>query len=169
MTNLMLFALTTLTYFAIWCRLEKSRGLAGYAKKACLTALLCIPFNINGNIWTVLGNAESEKSIYSLCSLYQKAKNEAVTLIGLAGYQSAGQDAVTIFGFSGYQSAGQDARTDIGLAGYQSAGRDAIIIAGLSGYQSAGNYARNLFGLAIYQKAGENSRSLGAFGSLSAE
>ena len=149
----MWFVLTTLTYFAIWCRLEKSRGLAGYAKKACLTALLCIPFNINGNIWTVLGNAESEKSIYSLCSLYQKAKNEAVTLIGLAGYQSAGQDA----------------RTDIGLAGYQSAGRDAIIIAGLSGYQSAGNYARNLFGLAIYQKAGENSRSLGAFGSLSAE
>ena len=169
MENLGLFVLTTLVYSGVWCYLKRPNGLLGYARRAGLMALLCLPININGNVFTVLGNAVSEKSVFSLCSLYQKAEKDAGTIIGLSGYQSAGQNAVTFIGLSGYQKAGQTALTGIGLSGYQSAGRDAMTGFGLSGYQSAGQNAVTYIGLAVYQKAGQKSRTFGAFTKLSAE
>ena len=122
MENLMWFAATVSVYSVVWCWIQMPKKLVGYAQRAGLLALLCAPVNINGNVFTMLGNAVSEKNVFSVCSLYQKAGQNAVTFFGLSGYQSAGQDAVTFFGLSGYQSAGQDAMTGIGLAIYQRAG-----------------------------------------------
>ncbi len=110
MENLALFATTTLVYLGVWCWMKKPNGLAEYAKRAGIIALLCAPFNINGHIFTVLGNAVSEKNNIALCSLYQKAGQNVIT-IGLSGYQSAGQSAQTIIGLTLYQKAGEKTRT----------------------------------------------------------
>ena len=154
MENLVLFAATTLVYLGVWCWVVKRPdGLVEYAKRTAVMALLCAPFNINGRVFTILGNSVSERGNFAVCSLYQKARGNALSIFGPFNFQSAGRDAVTIIGLSGYQSARQNALTFIGLSGYQSAGRD----------------AKTFIGLAIYQRAGEKTRAFGAFSKLSAK
>lgn len=148
MTNLVLFCATFVVYFVVSCLLSQPGGaeekekekesalfiVMNYAKRAGWVALLCAPFTIMGNVVTVLGNAESQKGIISLCSVYQKAKGDATALV-FSGWQSAGENAVTGV-FSVGQVAGRDAVSGI-FAMYQSAGRDVGIGIGFSGYQTA--------------------------------
>lgn len=169
MENILLFVLTVVIYSFFWLTIEDYNlgfGLARQVKRIALVALLALPLNIGGNVFTIAGNATAEKNVYSLFSFYQKAEQNAVTLVGLTGYQKAGRDAVIGTGLVGYQKAGQDAITGIGIAGYQQAGQDAITGIGLTGYQEAKSGAKADIAIALYQRVGEKTRAFGAFSRL---
>ena len=166
MENILLFAVTlTLYSLVMGCVIMTLNKFswARFIKGTALMALLALPFNIGGNVFTIAGNATAEKSVYSLFSLYQQAGQDAVTGIGLA-YQQAKQDAVTIIGLA-YQQAGQNAVTGIGLA-YQQAKQDAVTGIGLAVYQKAERKAYVPLAIALYQRVGEKKRAFGAFSSL---
>ena len=167
MENILLFVATVTIYSLVMgCLiLNFNFSWTRFIKKTALIALLVLPINIGGNVFTIAGNATAEKSVYSLFSLYQKAGRDAMTFAGLA-YQQAGQDAFTVIGLT-YQKAGQDARTGLGLAGYQRAERgDAMAIVGLVGYQKAERKAKVPAAIAFYQRVGEKTRAFGAFSTL---
>jgi len=185
MENLLLFVGTVLFYLVIWWAMSvvtSCWGISGWAKRVAILAILCVPLNINGNVWTIMGNAVSEKSVYSVFSFYQKAGVDAKTiftilgyqeaggdagiLIGLGGYQEAGNDALTVLGVAGYQEAGGDAMVGLGLAGYQEASNDAFTFFGLAGYQEAEGTAQVAIGLAFYQKVAGKGRAFGALTAL---
>jgi len=150
MENILLFALTVVIYSFVWFLFTNPVAWTEYIKPIALVALIALPFNIGGNVFTIAGNATAEKSVYSVLSLYQRAEQDAVTLFGLAGYQKAGHDVETSIGLAGYQQAGRDATTFVGLAGYQQAGRD----------------AQAIIAIALYQRVGEKTRTFGAFSVL---
>ena len=138
MTNLYLFLLSTAVYFlGFWFFHSREKDLKYNIKAAAVIALLSLPVNVNGYVFTVIGNAEG-KYVYSLASFYQKAEQDAVTLVGISGYQKAEMSAWTIVGVSGYQQAGKNAGIMIGISGYQRAEMSAWTIVGVSGYQQAG-------------------------------
>lgn len=186
MINLILFAATTLVY---WLGLgslaafddhrinsrkyltelrrtfldKNSRGPA--LSMLGLVALLCLPLNINGNVFTVLGNVHSTgvKNAYSVFSLYLNAENNAYSLLGPM-YQKTGRDAVAVIGFFNNQIAGRHALTLFGVVPYQKANDDALsnedgdafILAGLNGLQNGKN--STLFaGVSIVQTAKEEA------------
>src|SRR3989338_1106592 len=160
MKNLALFVATVAGYFGIWWYFGGApEGFSGYAMRLGILALLSAPFNVKGTIWTVLGNAESEKSIYSLFSLYQKAGQHAFMFCGVALYQDARWDAFVGFGVALYQRAGQDAGVFCGVAFYQRAGQDAGVFCGVAFYQRAGAQTETPYGLAVIQTVG---RGIGA-------
>ena len=148
MENILLFAITVGIYSFIWFLFTDPVGWKKQVRRMALVALLVLPINIGGNVFTFAGNATAEKSIYSIFSLYQKAEQNATTIIGLA-YQKTGQNAVTFAGLA-YQQAGQDAVTIVGLAGYQKAERETKVP----------------IAIAIYQRVGEKTRTFGAFSAL---
>ena len=123
-----------------------------------ILALLSAPFNIGGNIWTVLGNAESEGSVYSFLSVYQKARRRAVTIVGVLSYQDAEEIAYVLLGFLTRQEAA-DAGVGIGFTLWQKVWREAHLGIGISLYQ--GLYfmsvedrtrsVRTLFGFVVFQ------------------
>ena len=149
MESILLFALTTGIYYFIWFISTHQAHWTKHVKRIALVALLVLPLNINGNVFTIAGNAVAEKSVYSIFSIYQKAGQNAFTLIGLA-----------------YQKAGRNAITGIGLAGYQKAEQNAVIGLGIAGYQKAGQHTETLIAIALYQRVGEKTRAFGAFSAL---
>jgi len=153
--NLVLFGVSVSCYFSLWTfgvLSEAERTPEALFYTFSVVSALCIPFNYNGNIFTVLGNAKSDKSIYSLLSFYQDAEETAFSLCSLLGYQRSVKDTVVV----------------LGLALYQQANNDAAVFAGLAFYQRAGNDAVLIIGLALYQRAGSNSRAFGFFSDLTA-
>ena len=124
MENILLFAVTlTLYSLVMGCVIMTLNKFswARFIKGTALMALLALPFNIGGNVFTIAGNATAEKSVYSLFSLYQQAGQDAVTGIGLA-YQQAKQDAVTGIGLAVYQKAERKAYVPLAIALYQRVG-----------------------------------------------
>ena len=119
MVNLWLFVLTFSTYSLVYWLLKRPQGFKSYVKRVFLLVLLTMPFNINGNVFTVIGNAESEKDVYSIFSLYQRAGDDALTFIGVSFYQRARNEAVAYIGAVGYQKAGRKTSLGVALAAYQ--------------------------------------------------
>lgn len=151
MTNIVLFVLTTIFYRLVWflCNWSdkyydddwnpfKRRGF----KRLAITALLCLPLNINGNVFTVLGNVHSTdgvKNITSVFSMYQNAENNAFALASIV--QKSGNDSFSFFGSL-----------------YQNAGREAMVLAGLSIFQkSIDSGAIILMGGVVQQEAKERA------------
>ena len=159
MTNLMFFGISVVAYFGIWFLFRKSTSVRGHMKRIGLLALLCVPFNVGGNVFTVLGSAKSEKSVYSFFSLYQEAGQDAITVLGLMPYQKAGRNAIVGVGLAGFQEANQDTLVPVGFVGYQKADQDAAVGIGLTGLQKAGRRAWVLVGLVGYQKADQDART----------
>ena len=166
MENILLFAITAGTYSFVWFFFTDPAHWTKHIKRIALIALLVLPLNINGNVFTIAGNATAEKSVYSVLSLYQRAEQDAVTLFGLAGYQQAGHSAETGIGLVVYQQAGQNAGVGIGIVGYQQPGQNAGVGIGLVGYQQAGHIAETGIAIALYQRVGEKTRAFGAFSVL---
>ena len=168
MINLLLFILSFSIYFVIYWLLRRPQGVKSYRNTILSLAFLCMPFNINGNIFTVIGNAESEKNIFSILSFYQRAENSTFALFGVPIYQHAGNDAFTLIGVSIYQHAGNNAITFIGVSFYQHAENDAFIAIGVVGYQEAGRKTRLVVALAVYQYVieTENTRAFAICSSL---
>lgn len=155
MENILLFLVTVTVYFTTIVCLDSyksNKSIWNYswkksAKRLAFVALLALPLNINGNVFTIAGNATADKNMFSFFSLYQNAGQNAGTVLGLA-YQNAGQDAGTFFGLA-YQNARQDAVTVFGLA-----------------YQKAKMSAKVPLAIALYQRVGEKTRAFSAFSSL---
>lgn len=122
MFNLTLFSVSVGFYNLIWFLITGKPDMGtGYL---VTLVLLCAPFNIGGNIFTILGSARNKDGdVYSLFSLYQKGKD--VGSVFGAFYQKAGNEAVVLFGLAGYQGAGNNVVVVIGLSGYQKAGEKA--------------------------------------------
>ena len=160
MENLVLFGVSVVVYFCVvWFLFGKSTTVRGYMKRIGLLALLCVPFNVGGNVFTVLGNAKSEKNVYSLFSFLQEADQDAIAVLGLMPYQKAGREAGIVVGLAWHQEADRDAGVIAGLVGYQKAGRNAWIGAGLVGFQTAGQDALMHVGLAGYQRADRSAEA----------
>ncbi|MFH1759129.1 MAG: hypothetical protein ABH822_01030 [Patescibacteria group bacterium] len=105
-------------------------------KRLGIIALLCLPININDHVFTVLGNGVAEKSMWSVCSLYQKAGSHAVS--GLALCQKAGGTAFSLFNFFGYQrSENENTISGVGIVSAQFAKRESVLAVGISGYQQS--------------------------------
>jgi len=159
MTNLILFAVTVSVYHIIHTLLHQSQKTGKpqeakwHLKSVGVLMLLCAPFNFDGTIVTVLGNAESKKSVYSVSSLYQKAEYNAFNLISLLGYQHAGNKALNVVGISAYQHAENLAINFITLSGYQNAVATAINFAGVSAYQNSEGTVGTFIGISVYQNA----------------
>ncbi|MDO8676751.1 MAG: hypothetical protein Q7K16_03865 [Candidatus Azambacteria bacterium] len=152
MENILIFAVTAAVYYFVWFFFTDPVGWKKQINRIALVAFLTLPLNIDGNVFTVIGNATSEKNVYSLSSVYQKAEKDTFTLISLLGTQRAGQDAITIIGFSRYQ---QSKKSVIGI--------------GFVGYQRAEQEATTVLAVALYQRVGERTRAFGAFSTLAKE
>src|SRR3989338_2166594 len=77
MENAVIFLATVLFYFGVWwlfiCpAFTAFTGVNHTLKYLGIISVLCLPFNINGNVYTVLGNGESEKNMYSVFSITEQ-------------------------------------------------------------------------------------------------
>lgn len=167
MVNLIIFAITVASLFFGWIlyRIDAYPfDKASWKKTGKVLAILMVlfmPLNINGNVWTILGNGESEKNMFSVASVYQKANGFAVSLFGVLNYQEAGDMATTVAGITGYQKADHSI-LGFGIAGVQEGNSAALTLVGAVGYQKAPAIV-TIFGVGFYQVAGENSRTFGAW------
>ena len=162
MENIGLFFVSVIGYLTIWevwvmyidfknKNLKKDLNFKAFFGKIFILAILCAPFNVNGNVYTIAGNATG-KNVYSIFSVYQEADDTALTVLSIAGYQRANR-AIVMAGVVGYQDADDTAAVLIGLADYQKANNDAAVVIGVAGYQDADDTAAVVIGLAGYQKA----------------
>lgn len=174
MDNLWFFVLTVMVYSATWYYVSlyfydivgthntnKYYGLkvpiSTWLKRFAVVALLAMPINIDGNVFTVIGNAKAEKSIYSVASVYQNAGKNAVAFISAPViFQKAGGWAFTFLGIT-FQNAEHDANMGLGISIRQTAGDDAMLIVGISLYQQAGRDAVAIGGISVYQMAKEGA------------
>ena len=162
MENLFLFLLTWSVYMPIYIvyhspfnLFRKADNFAEFFSKkflrgALVLAFLSVPFNFNGNVFTVMGSAKG-KSVYSLFSPYQMAEVHALSIFG-ALHQKAGENSAVIFGAAGYQNSGKSSLVGFGAAGYQNATESAD--PGL---------------LTFYQKVGEQDRLFALWSKLEAK
>ena len=107
MTNIVLFAVTVAVYFGVWVALVKPQPLKRHIGALALIAFLAMPFSINGNVFTLLGNATGDKNVYSLLSFYQQAGNDAVSIVGIVAYQEGGKSAKSKASVAIYQKVGE--------------------------------------------------------------
>lgn len=178
MKNLALFVLTVAGWFGAWWYIGGTpEGAGEYLFRLGILAFLSVPFNINGNIWTVLGNAESEGSIYSFFPLYQKARRRAGTIVGVLSYQDAKEIAYIMFGFLTWQEAADVAAVGIGFTLCQKARYEICLGTGIALYQGLYSTSvvdktrsvRTVIGFAVYQTDSSgsnvtmNSRMFGVF------
>ena len=170
MANIWLFIASVSGYFGLWALANPTLEYKRHLRRFALLVLLCVPFEIGGNVFTVIGNAESDKNIYSVLSFYQKAKQSAYAVVTLLAGQTAGKNAYAFVNLLGDQKAGRDAVVGIGLPVFQEAKKDAVVVFGVSGYQEAGGNTFLGLGLSGYQKAGERAEiDLGVSGYQKAE
>lgn len=184
-TSIIIYFLVTEIYeptsfFLFFDVFDVSRGL----KKLGIIALLCLPINIDGNVFTVAGNAVAEKNIFSVFSFFQEAKNgSAVSILGIGNVQIVEKNALTFLGFPFYQRANRAfvafggaifqvskemSTVNLGIAVYQRSEKTTGIDMGIAGYQNAGKKAESLFALTLYQKVQNKNRSFAVFSSLTA-
>ena len=188
MENILLFVLTVFVYSFVYSAVMAACGGFDYGnfwlnnrkvfKLVIIAAMLALPLNIGGNVFTIAGNVIAEKSVYSVFSLYQRPKQDAFNFFSL-GYQKTGRDAFNFFGL-GYQKTGRDVFNFFGFGyqrperdvmnlfglGYQKAGRYAEVGIGLAVYQNAEQKTQVYIGMALYQRVGEKTRAFGAFSEL---
>lgn len=158
LSNLILFFITVVGYFfllSVSCPAKSKRQIAA---RLCILALLSAPFNIGGNIFTVLGNALSEKSVYSVTSVFQDAKKgDAITLFSPFGFQYAEKgSALTLFGVVADQRAGVESVLGVGIVVFQKSSKKALVPFGIVGLQDARN-AFVALGIVGRQKASESA------------
>ncbi|MBI2057466.1 MAG: hypothetical protein HYT63_00560 [Candidatus Yanofskybacteria bacterium] len=192
MDNISLFLISILFYFVVSeifidCRVLvyneiNEIDLVKILKKLGIIILLCLPVNINGNVFTIMGNAIAEKSVYSVLSFYQKATDGVVfSFFGLGNVQFAKEDTFVFLGLPSYQKAGNAAFVFAGFPLYQEAneifvafGGAAIqkskefsaVFLGIVGYQNSGKKAETALAMALYQKVQDKDRSFAFFSTL---
>jgi hypothetical protein len=118
-------------------------------KKWCkvlgVVTVLCIPFNINGHVFTVAGNAVGEKGVYSIFSFFQQSGGHTITIASPFTWQNAGGKAFQFAGIT-VQNAGNDAFQFAGIT-VQNVGNNALQLAGIA-WQNAAKNAMQIIGIA---------------------
>jgi len=112
--------------------------------------LLCLPWKINNDIFSLFGGWNDEGSVYSLCPVFQEASKDTFGYLSIS-YQNAGRNALQVLGLA-WQEAGEDALHFLGLA-WQEARGNAVQATGLA-YQKAGGKAEQVFGIAWQEVKG---------------
>lgn len=154
--NIALWLVTTGAYFVFSVFIWKCVGLTAALKRLGLVALLCLPVNVNGYVFTVLGNAVGEKGVYSVCSVYQESeKGSVVSIVGLTAYQKAKRTALIIGGVVGFQQSDEDVAVVAGIAGFQKT-MGPIPKENRERYPKRSYGAGMLIGVALYQVSEEN-------------
>ncbi len=161
MENLLIFAATVVVYTIGWIgwRVLTFQDTLLPSKKGLLVlAILCLPINVGGNVFTVMGNAVAEKGIYSLFSIYQNAKGGSAFTVFAFGQQIAAEDAIWLLGFPIYQQ-GATTVFGLGVSGYQrSLQDDASVVAGISIYQRSARDAKFGIGVSAYQRSARDAK-----------
>ncbi len=179
MNNFDIFVLTAVMYWLIWCAFTIDRDTGSdktFAKsfksfsfiaKLCIrfviVALLCVPFNYNGNVITVIGNAKSDKNIFSFWSMYQNAKLNAVTVISTLSYQKSDGDSASVIGFPLYQEGHRLAFTTFGFPLYQKSDVSAALLVGIAGVQKSEGETFTGLGFAFKQIIPDDEKYFGIF------
>lgn len=161
---------------ASYDRWKKAYAIHSPVKRWVLIAVLTLPINIGGNVFTVMGNGHAEKSFFSIASMYQVASNDANNALSLFGYQRAGDTAFTLMGIPAWQT-GDHVATFIGLPLVQTSktvsyvlvggsviqisNGEAVVSVGFNVSQHANKMVTSLF--AVRQQSGTNVRYFGAF------
>ncbi len=153
MINVILFVITVAFWVIVWdfittaLRLiDKSKSSMSLFKKVIVVSLLSMPFSINGNIFTVLGNAKSEKGIYSLSSFYQDANGgPAFAIFALPGYQHSKHLSLSFVSILNYQKSGGELGSFFPIVSIQIAKDNANSFAGLLLAQVSDNGSSNLY------------------------
>jgi len=194
MENLLLWFVSTATYFVVYLcyghyngtALLDSISLGKNMKYLAVIALLALPVNNNGHVFTVFGNAVGEKGVYSIAPFYQKSDGDVVAVLAPLTYQESSKgNAFAIVGIPSYQSAKESTGLFVGIAPYQKSangrpgvlfgiagrqeGRSVFVGFGLGGYQKATIEAQSFLSLVFFQRVGEKTRSFAVFSTLSAD
>lgn len=159
MVNLILLIIGTTVYGDIFYYVHKRKAAKNSeqhfdkekaAWKSYLIALvLCIPFNWEGNIITVLGNVKSDKDIFSVVSFYQNTKGNAHSFIQM-GYQK-GYESRSIISMLSFQKSDNYSFALLGLLNIQESIDNTTTGLGIPAYQKANNCYNNC-GLTIFMK-----------------
>ena len=172
MANLVLFVITTLTYWLAYWLYENWFTLIENVsffnknnfKHLAITSLLCLPLNINGNVFTVLGNIHSTgvKNVFSVFSVYQNAEENVSSIASVV--QISGNDSRSILG-PFYQDAGGNADAFLSVSLYQKAGRgSALTIFGVSVLQESTKKSAVIFiGGSMFQVSNQKDPQKNAF------
>ena len=208
MENLWLYLCSVVVYFLVWLlivfynfcydRKVSPFVFAKWRKTLGIIALLCIPFNFGGYVFTVMGNAVGEKAVYSIFSVYQnspngntvavfglpiiqKSGNEAVVLVGIANQKAENNAAVAVgianqkaeneaFVLVGIanQKSGKDAAVFAGIAN-QKAENEAVVLVGISVMQVSKTRARTVLGIALYQRVRDKVRTFAVWSALTVD
>lgn len=155
-TTILLIAYESTTYPASW-----SKSL----KHLTIVALLSLPVNINDNIYTIFGSAVSDQDVCSVFSIFQSAERNAFAGLGSI-YQEAKNNAATIVGLSVYQHAGNHACLLGGISVVQISEKHAAIAVGINVLQYGKNHAGILFGIYCVQSSDIISRTGATIGIL---
>lgn len=112
--------------------------------------LLCYPWKIGDNIWSLFGGINNQGSIYSLFGVYQNARKTAFQVSGLCLFQK-GFDVFQLFGFCVFQNGRQDAHQGFGLCLIQVAEESAAQGIGLCVVQHSKGGAFQMLGICVVQ------------------
>jgi len=178
MENLWLYLGSVVVYFLVWLlivfynfcydRKVSPFVFAKWRKTLGIIALLCIPFNFGGYVFTVMGNAVGEKAVYSIFSVYQNSPNgNTVAVFGLPIIQKAENGAFVLVGIAN-QKSGNDAAVFAGIAN-QKSGNDAAVFAGISVMQVSKTRARTVLGIALYQRVRDKVRTFAVWSALTVD
>ena len=83
--------------------------LAGFfvTNPFCLMGIffLSYPWKIKKNVYSLFGGVNVEGSVYSLCAIFQIARDDTFSIFGFSLFQKAGEDSGTFIGFCFLQEA----------------------------------------------------------------
>lgn len=170
-SNLLLWAITVVIYGAVVLPLQhwfaiKQLTLKAALRTVLIVAVLTMPFNLNGHIFTVFGNVVGKNEhVWALASLYQKTNGFSFTLLAPFSVQlSSGNegDAFAGIGIPLIQD-GNHVALAVGVAPYQSSRRTATVVLGISGAQFSDRYAYTIAALNFYQRAGVQASTFFSF------
>ena len=150
--NLALFVLTTLGYgFVAHEFLDLLPETVGeWVAFGFILSVLCAPFTKDGNVYTVLGNALSEKNSYALFSLIQCAEESAWAFASCIQVSNRSRSA---FNF-GAQYGKKDARTVLGIMVFQNSKEESVLSLGFVLLQESKKESVVCFGIVIIQHSG---------------
>ena len=151
MRNLILFVLTMLGYgFLVYTYVWEPHTIEGWITFGVVLGVLCAPFHKDGNVYTILGNAVSEKNSYAILPLLQNAKENSYAAISF--FQNAEKEAFSFINL-GIQAGRKRALTVLGITLLQFSEKRAEFCLGFVLVQNSYETAEFGFGVVVIQDA----------------
>ncbi len=128
---------------------------------AAILFLFCYPWKIGKNVYSLFGGFNSEGSVYSLIAIFQHAKEDAVSMMGILQISQQGE-SICIVGVMPYQK-GVQVRMNVGAVFFQWSAVNSQIGLGIAFFQRAGTEngkARMVAGIVFHQYGGREACQL---------